>query len=204
MTSLIERIEQLESKSKEEDVAYGKKVTLELTLNELKHTKILLETAKAWVKAHARGTERYGLTASSGAKRLRGFGIWVKSKIEAQNWFLNNKNDVRSSYFLEDTATEFDIQGLELDWTIIGWDANLRFENGDFAYYNFKGAKWQRINNLTDRRYLKNAYRVLLTRARQGFVIFIPPGDPDDYSRPLIYYDGIFNYLKSLGIKEVF
>lgn len=162
-----------------------------------------LEKAKAWVKSLARGTERYGMTASSGAKRLRIFGIWVQSKIEATNWFLNGKDDVRSSYFLEDTATEFDIQGLELDWTIVGWDANLRFENGKFNYFNFNGAKWQNINDPIKKSYLKNAYRVLLTRARQGFVIFIPFGDSEDYSRPNEYYDGTYEYLKSIGIEEI-
>ena len=162
-----------------------------------------MKRPKSWVKARARGTERFGITASSGAKRLRRFGIWVQSKIEAKNWFLNEKDDVRSSYFLEDTATEFDIQGLELDWTIVGWDANLRFENGRFNYYAFKGAKWQKVNSPIDKIYLKNAYRVLLTRARQGFVIFIPNGDEDDYSRPTTYYDGTFDYLKSIGIEEI-
>lgn len=162
-----------------------------------------LNKAKKWVKSHARGSERYGITASSGAKRLRKFGIWVQSKVEAKNWFLNNKQDVRSSYFLEDTATEFDIQGLELDWTIVGWDANLRFENDKFNYYKFKGSKWQRVNSITERNYLKNAYRVLLTRARQGFVIFIPCGDSTDYSREKAYYDGTYNYLKSIGIEEI-
>lgn len=110
-----------------------------------------LGKAKAWVRAHARGTERYGLTATSGAKRLRCFGIWVQSKIDAKNWFLNGKDDVRSSYFLEDTATEFDIQGLELDWTIVCWDADLRFEHNAFNCYSFKGSKWQKVNNPVDR-----------------------------------------------------
>lgn len=162
-----------------------------------------LDCAKTWIKSRARGTERYGLTASSGAKRLRQFGIWVQSKVEAKNWFLNDKDDVRSSFFLEDTATEFDIQGLELDWSIVGWDANLRFENSCFTYYSFKGSKWQHINRTIDREYLKNAYRVLLTRARQGMIIFIPQGDDKDYSRPCEYYDGVYEYLKSLGIEEV-
>ena len=152
--------------------------------------------AKAWVKTQARGTERYGVTASSGAKRLRRFGIWVQSKVEAKNWFLNDQNDVRSSYFLEETATEFDIQGLELDWTIIGWDANFRFENGGFSYYSFKGARWQRVHSETDKKYLKNAYRVLLTRARQGFIIFIPHGDESDYTRPNAFYDDTYYILK--------
>lgn len=151
----------------------------------------------------ARGTERYGLTASSGAKRLRSFGVCVKSKAEAKNWFLNNDDDVRSAFYLEDTATEFDIQGLELGWTIVCWDANFRFVDGRFQYYNFKGTKWQNINNAIDRSYLKNAHRVLLTRARQGFVIFIPHGDNKDHTRPHSYYDGTYEYLKSIGIQEV-
>ena len=161
------------------------------------------EKAKAWIKAHARGTERYGITASSGAKRLKKYGIWTQSKIDAKHWFLNGKEDVRSSYFLEDTATEFDIQGLELDWAVVCWDANLRFNDGTFHYFDFKGAKWQRVNQEIAQKYLKNAYRVLLTRARQGFVIFIPRGDQNDYSRPSEYYDGAYRYLTSIGIEEI-
>lgn len=136
-----------------------------------------LHKAKLWVRSQAKGSQRYGLTASSGAKRLRKYGIWVQNKIEATNWFLNGKNDVRSSFHLEETATEFDIQGLELDWTIVCWDADLRFENGDFKHLKFVGTKWQNIKSADNILYLKNAYRVLLTRARQGFVIFVPSGD---------------------------
>ncbi len=120
-------------------------------------------------------------------------------------WFLNDENDVRSSFFLEETATEFDIQGLELDYTIVCWDANLRLNNESkaFEYYSFKGSKWQNINKEEDKLYLKNAYRVLLTRARQGFIIFIPKGDENDVTGPPSYYDGIYQYLKNTGIKEV-
>lgn len=139
-----------------------------------------LHKAKLWVRSQAKGSQRYGLTASSGAKRLRKYGIWVQNKIEAMNWFLNGKNDVRSSFHLEETATEFDIQGLELDWTIVCWDADLRFENGDFKHLKFVGTKWQNIKSADNILYLKNAYRVLLTRARQGFVIFVPTGDETD------------------------
>lgn len=106
-----------------------------------------LHKAKLWVRSQAKGTQRYRLTASSGAKRLRKYGIWVQNKIEATNWFLNGKNDVRSSFHLEKTATEFDIQGLELDWTIVCWDADLRFENGDFKHLKFVGTKWQNIKS---------------------------------------------------------
>lgn len=162
-----------------------------------------LREAKLWVKSQAKGSQRYGLTASSGAKRLRKYGIWVQNKIEATNWFLNGKNDVRSSFHLEETATEFDIQGLELDWTIVCWDADLRFENGDFKHLKFVGTKWQNIKSADNILYLKNAYRVLLTRARQGFVIFVPTGDETDMTAKPEYYDGIYRYLKSVGIKEL-
>ena len=162
-----------------------------------------LREAKLWVKSQAKGSQRYGLTASSGAKRLRKYGIWVQNKIEATNWFLNGKNDVRSSFHLEETATEFDIQGLELDWTIVCWDADLRFENGDFKHLKFVGTKWQNIKSADNILYLKNAYRVLLTRARQGFVIFVPTGDETDTTAKPDYYDGIYRYLKSVGIKEL-
>ena len=162
-----------------------------------------LQKAKQWVKDKAKGSERYGLTASSGAKRLRKYGIWVQNKIDAPVWFLNDRNDVRLSFYLEETATEFDIQGLELDWTIICWDANLRFNGLEFEYYNFLGTKWNNVRNEANILYLKNAYRVLLTRARQGFIIFIPNGDETDKTMLPAYYDGVYSYLKNIGIKEI-
>ncbi len=159
-----------------------------------------LNEAKAWVKKQAKGTQRFGLTASSGAKRLKKYGVWVQSKIDAVQWFLNNDEDVRSSYFLEDTATEFDIQGLELDWCIVAWDIDLRVGKEGFEHYAFKGAKWQTIRAQEKKEYLKNSYRVLLTRARQGFVIFIPEGDDNDVTRPTAQYDAIYAYLKDVGL----
>lgn len=162
-----------------------------------------LEDAKKWVREKAKGSQRYGMTASSGAKRLRKYGVWVQNKVDAPNWFLNGKDDVRASYFLEETATEFDIQGLELDWTIVCWDANLRFYNDHFEFYNFNGTKWQNINKEDNILYLKNAYRVLLTRARQGFVIFVPKGDENDITMQPEFYTGIYNYLKDIGIEEL-
>ena len=162
-----------------------------------------LDTAKTWIKSKAKGSQRYGLTASSGAKRLRKYGVWVQKKVDAPNWFLNGKDDIRASYFLEETATEFDIQGLELDWTVLCWDANLRFNNNRFEHFNFNGTKWQNINNEANILYLKNAYRVLLTRARQGLIIFIPKGDSSDITMQPSFYDGIYAYLKEIGIKEV-
>lgn len=162
-----------------------------------------LETAKTWLKNNARGSERYGLVASSGALRLRPFGLNVKSKIDAPYWFLNSKDDIRSSYFMEEVATEFDIQGLELDWVGVCWDADLSFQNDQWVSKNFTGTTWKNVNQEVDRNYLKNAYRVLLTRARQGMVLFVPEGNDQDATRLRRFYDGTFEYLKSLGLKEI-
>ncbi|MEK6964467.1 MAG: DUF2075 domain-containing protein [Nanoarchaeota archaeon] len=162
-----------------------------------------IEKAKNWLKENARGTERIGITASSGANRLKPYGICVQMKIDAKNWFLNHKDDVRSSFYLEDTATEFDIQGLELDWTCVAWDADLRFSNNKWLYKSFRGANWQNINDEERIIYLKNTYRVLLTRARQGLIIFIPKGEIKDPTRNPYFYNGTYNYLKELGIKEI-
>ena len=161
-----------------------------------------INTAKTWIKSKAKGSERYGMIASSGAKRLRKYGIWIQNKVEAEKWFLNPKNDIRSSYFLEETATEFDIQGLELDWTIVCWDANLRYDK-NFEYCNFTGDSWKNINKEEIRIYLKNTYRVLLTRARQGFIIFVPQGDSEDETMQTKFYDGVYYYLKNIGIEEI-
>lgn len=156
-----------------------------------------LEEAKTWVKDQCRGTTRYGLVASSGALRLKPEGIYVKNDIDVENWFLNDKDDVRSSYYLEDVVTEFQIQGLELDYTIVAWDADFRYING-WTYNKFSGTKWQNINSDDNKNYLKNAYRVLLTRARQGMAIFIPNGDDSDETRLRKFYNGTYNYLKSI------
>jgi hypothetical protein len=162
-----------------------------------------LLAAKAWIRMKAKGSQRYGLTASSGAGRLRTHGVWVQSKIDAPTWFLNGKDDVRSSYYLEETATEFDIQGLELDWCIVCWDANMRYTGEAFEYFNFRGSRWEHVNHPIKAQYLKNAYRVLLTRARQGFVIFVPDGDVSDPTRDPAFYSGIYYYLKGIGIPEI-
>ncbi len=162
-----------------------------------------VNTARKWLKSHARGTERFGLVASSGSMRLKPEGIHAKARCDAVNWFLNDKYDVRSSYYLEDIATEFDIQGLELDWTGVCWDADLRMEDSGWGYYNFKGTKWQSVKNYYRQIYLANAYRVLLTRARQGMVIFVPRGDDSDYTRLTEFYDKTYNFLVKCGIEEI-
>jgi len=162
-----------------------------------------LNKAKVWIKSKARGTERYGIVASSGAKRLRKYGIWVNSSIDAAAWFLNDKLDVRSSYVLEQCATEFDIQGLELDWTILGWDADLRYNGQNWEYYSFTGSRWNKIAKEEKRKYLVNSYRVLLTRARQGMIIYVPIGDKNDETSLPEFYNFTYDYLKNMGIEEL-
>lgn len=162
-----------------------------------------LATAKKWLKTQAKGSERIGLVASSGGRRLRPLGIDVKNEISAPNWFLNNSDDIRSSYFLEEIATEFDIQGLEIDWVCLAWDINYFFKDGKWNYQYFSGTKWQNIHNENDKTYLQNAYRVLLTRARQGLIIYIPEGDDLDHTRPKELYDSTFNYFQSCGIQTI-
>lgn len=162
-----------------------------------------LTKAKDWVRDHCQGTTRYGLLASSGALRLKPEGIFVKNEISVANWFLNGKDDVRSSYYLEDVVSEFDIQGLELDYSIVAWDADFRFDGEQWGYYNFSGSRWMNVASEDRKLYLKNAYRVLLTRARQGMVIFIPEGSDTDGTRKREWYDRTYEYLHALGIFEL-
>lgn len=153
-----------------------------------------LSQVRNWLRQRARGSERYGILASSGAVRLRPEGIFVKSDIAVEHWFLKDRQDIRSSNALEEVATEFDIQGLELDWTAVAWDADLRYINDHWEFYSFKGSKWLSIKDRMRKLYLKNSYRVLLTRARQGMIIFVPYGDEEDFTRDPSFYEGTYNY----------
>jgi hypothetical protein len=162
-----------------------------------------LAAAKAWLRSQARGTERFGLVASSGAQRLRPEGIHIKAKIEPVNWFLNGRTDVRSSYYLEDVASEFAVQGLELDWVGACWDGDFHHTDGIWVYQSFEGTKWQSMINESRRLYLKNAYRVILTRARQGMILFVPKGDTFDRTRLPSFYDGTYEFLRSCGISTL-
>jgi len=159
-----------------------------------------LDRARQWLRDQARGSERYGIVVSSQAERLKPYALDVRTPVNPVNWFLDGKNDVRSSYYLEDVATEFHVQGLELDWTCVCWDGDFRYSESGWQNFSFRGTKWQRINQSERRNYLKNAYRVLLTRARQGMVIFIPEGSPSDPTRDPTYYNSTFAYLKSIGL----
>ena len=162
-----------------------------------------LELAKRWLRDKARGSERYGMVVSSQALRLKPHAIDVRSPMDPIHWFLDGKDDVRSSFYLEDVATEFHVQGLELDWACVVWDADLRYGAEDWEYRSFVGKKWQKIHLAHRQMFLKNAYRVLLTRARQGMVIVVPEGDPNDPTRDTSFYDPVYGYLASLGIKEI-
>lgn len=162
-----------------------------------------LNQARAWLRKQARGSERYGLLASSGALRLRPEGVHIKAKIEPPAWFLNERNDVRSSFYCEEVATEFDVQGLELDWAGICWDADFRYDDGRWGSFDFKGSKWQTVRSAEAKMFLKNAYRVILTRARQGMVIFVPHGNEEDTTRPLSYYSQTYNFLRICGIRSL-
>ena len=162
-----------------------------------------LEKAKAWVREKAGGTERYGIVASSKGSRLKPDAIDVRVMVDPVHWFLNDQEDTRSSYYLEDAATEFDVQGLELDWALVAWDGDFRKEGAGWGNWSFCGSSWDRIQKAERRMYQKNAYRVLLTRARQGMVIYVPRGSAEDPTRAPEYYDGTFEYLKKIGLEEI-
>ncbi|MHB1236094.1 MAG: DUF2075 domain-containing protein [Gallionella sp.] len=162
-----------------------------------------LSKAKKWLKGQARGSERYGIVVSSQAERLKPHAIDVKSPMDPVHWFLDEKDDVRSSYYLEDVATEFDVQGLELDWACVTWDADFRHGLNGWSHHSFCGKRWNKINKDERKQYLKNAYRVLLTRARQGMVLVIPEGDVEDHTRNSQFYDGTYSYLKEIGFATI-
>lgn len=184
-----------------------------LTLRELNNYPIVMTRslciAKQWLRVHSRGSERMGLLASSKAERLKAISINVRYQPDFVHWFLEDDGDIRSSNALEDTLTEFKVQGLEIDWACVVWDADLRL-NKDYSswqHYQLRsGSKWQNINTPINREYQINAYRVLLTRARQGMVIVVPQGNygiPPDETRKPEWYDEIYNYLKEIGIREI-
>lgn len=174
---------------------FGDKYPIALTRN--------TEVAKEWLRDHGRGTERFGLLASSNAFRLKPHAMDVRVKTNPVHWFLKPKEDVRSSYYLEDVATEFQVQGLELDWTCVTWDGDLRRTPDCWNHFSFSGSSWKRVKKEERQRYLLNAYRVLLTRARQGMVLVVPAGSPTDPTRSPHFYDPTFEYLKAAGLKVI-
>ena len=178
-----------------------------------------MEKARQWLHERVRGTERTGVLVTKEAARYKPLGVHILQTGDenAVHWFLEDKTDTRSSNYLEDAATEIQVQGLELDYTCLLWDADLRYENGKWRYYRFNGqTKWieQSDNNENKReqmKYMLNAYRVLLTRARAGMIICVPKGNTnktvsgfwEDTTRLPEYYDGTYQYLKSIGLEEI-
>jgi hypothetical protein len=160
-----------------------------------------LPQAKRWLRQQARGSQRYGIVVSSEAQRQKPHAIDVRSPMNPVHWFLDGKDEVRSSYYLEDVATEFQVQGLELDWACVTWDGDFRHTRASWEHWSFTGDRWNRIRKPQRQQYLKNAYRVLLTRARQGMVIIVPEGDPGDPTRKAEFYDSTFDYLRRIGLR---
>lgn len=173
-----------------------------------------MEKARAWLRSHARGSKRTGILVTKVAARFKPLAVKILEQGD-QNaifWFLEDKTDVRSSNYLEDAATEIQVQGLELDYVCVLWDADMRYDNGKWDFYKFNGKdKWVPEKNIETQKYMLNAYRVLMTRAREGVVICIPEGNHnktpegfmEDPTRNPDFYDNTYNYLKSIGIKEI-
>ncbi len=173
-----------------------------------------MDKARAWLRKKARGTQQTGILVTKVAARFKPLAVHILAQDDdnAVHWFLEDKTDIRSSNYLEDAATEIQVQGLELDYACVLWDADMRYEDGIWSFYKFNGKnKWNPENNKDNQKYMLNAYRVLLTRARQGIVICIPKGNnnltqegfPEDPTRLPNFYDGTYEYLKSIGIKEI-
>lgn len=178
-----------------------------------------MEKARRWLHDKVRGTERTGVLITKESARYKPLGVHVlQSDVEnAVHWFLEDKTDTRSSNYLEDAATEIQVQGLELDYTCLLWDADMRYENGEWHYYRFNGKDaWRELEATTESRkeqmkYMLNAYRVLLTRARMGMVICVPEGNGhktrtgfwEDDTRLPEYYDGTYEYLRDIGFEEI-
>ena len=178
-----------------------------------------MKKARKWLHEKVRGTERTGVLVTKESARFKPLAVHVlpSGDENAVHWFLDDKTDVRSSNYLEDAATEIQVQGLELDYTCLLWDADMRCESGEWHFYRFtNNTKWSEQlgnteNNRELRKYMLNAYRVLLTRARAGMVICVPEGNPnktlsgfwEDSTRLPEFYDGTYKYLKSLGIEEI-
>lgn len=163
-----------------------------------------LDDAKEWVRSITkRPSDRYGIVADSYGQRIRADGILVPMNFDAVKWFLRGRDNIDSSYFMEIAASEFKIQGLEIDYAIVAWEGDYRYHDGEFCHYRFYGDKWQNVRDVMLQRYLKNGYRVLLTRARQGYVIYVPKGSRYDPTRPPHYYDETYEYLLASGIRPL-
>ena len=177
-----------------------------------------MDKAREWLRNKARGSQQTGVLVSKVAARFKPLAVNIlpQGDENAVHWFLEDKTDIRSSNYLEDAATEIQVQGLELDFACVLWDADMRYNDGHWEYFKFNGKnKWNPVantpNGQEEKKYMLNAYRVLLTRARQGIVICVPNGNnrstlegfPEDPTRLPEFYNGTYEYLKSLGIEVI-
>ena len=175
-----------------------------------------MDKAREWLRSKARGSQQTGVLVSKVAARFKPLAVNIlpQGDENAVHWFLEDKTDIRSSNYLEDAATEIQVQGLELDFACVLWDADMRYNDGHWEYFKFNGKnKWNPVantpNGQEEKKYMLNAYRVLLTRARQGIVICVPNGNnrqtpegfPEDPTRLPEFYNGTYEYLKSLEIE---
>ncbi|MCC6707704.1 MAG: DUF2075 domain-containing protein [Gammaproteobacteria bacterium] len=160
-----------------------------------------LSSARRWGKRHAIGGQRVGLIASGQARRLAAEGLFVDHKPDIADWMLTPGSDIRSSNTLETVQNQYQIQGLELDYSIVCWDADFRHNGTEWTAHKLKGEDWQNDSLIN---VAKNGYRVLLTRARKGMVIFVPKGDlsGEDKTRNVDFYDGVWEFLKKCGALE--
>lgn len=173
-----------------------------------------MDKARKWLRQQARGSQQTGILISKVSARFKPLAVHVLPQGEdnAVHWFLEDKTDVRSSNFLEEAATEIQVQGLEIDFACVLWDADMRYDNGRWSFWKFNGkTQWISENNIENQKYMLNAYRVLLTRARQGIVICVPEGNgrltpegfPEDPTRLPTFYNPTYEYFKGLGMKEI-
>lgn len=173
-----------------------------------------MDKARSWLRQQARGTQQTGILISKVSARFKPLAVHVlpQSEDNAVHWFLEDKTDVRSSNYLEEAATEIQVQGLEVDYACILWDADMRYDDGKWSFWKFNGkTQWIPEKNIETQKYMLNAYRVLLTRARQGLVICVPEGNsnkthegfPEDSTRLPIYYNSTYEYFKRIGLTEI-
>ena len=168
-----------------------------------------LQACRGWLKQNTRGQRRAGLLASSKASRLLAEGLGASLTVEDKNrichWYLKPIGDYRSSNSLEVTANEYTCQGLELDFAGICWGGDFMRANDDrnWSFRKLRSTSWNRVHNKNDRRFILNKYRVFLTRAREGMVLFVPHGDLADNTRPPMHYDKLAEYLVSCGAQPL-
>ena len=164
-----------------------------------------LEVAKEWLRATSKGTERYGCIASSEARRLRAEGLELPPARAdgVEHWFLSPRGDIRSSFQLEIAANEFQIQGLEIDWACICWGGDFVRDGAEWKLKKLRGTAWQKVGNRDAQSYIVNSYRVLLTRARQGMVLFVPQGDDTDSTRSCALFDSTADFLRACGARPL-